>query len=210
MSLVGHIIVVPDRRSRDLEAVVVRRTINLGVGNLELGGNGEGLNFLELLMREEASKKSTKGEGTRKNKAASTKGKKKGKGKTPKGGNGAAAQPEKKETREKEEERGAYGKPVRRAGAGSATCPSRLHRGQGQGTVSSWSAESDARSGGNDNVKRGVFPDRRSWDLEVVVVRRTINLGVGNLEWGGNGEGLRKGGQFTSNLRPRWTGSCHS
>jgi hypothetical protein len=34
--------------------------------------------------------------------------------------------------------------------------------------------------------------DRRSWDLEVVVVRRTINLGTGNLEWGGNGEGLRK------------------
>jgi hypothetical protein len=30
-------------------------------------------------------------------------------------------------------------------------------------------------------------------DLEVVVVRRKINLGTGNLEWGGNGEGLRKG-----------------
>ncbi len=42
-------------------------------------------------------------------------------------------------------------------------------------------------------------------------MRRTINLGTGNLEWGGNGEGLRKGGgQFTSNLRPRWTGSCHN
>jgi hypothetical protein len=26
-------------------------------------------------------------------------------------------------------------------------------------------------------------------DHEVVVVRRTINLGTGNLEWGGNGEG---------------------
>ncbi len=36
-------------------------------------------------------------------------------------------------------------------------------------------------------------PDRRSRDLEVVVVRRTINLGTGNLEWGRNGEGLRKG-----------------
>jgi hypothetical protein len=36
-------------------------------------------------------------------------------------------------------------------------------------------------------------PDRRSRDLEVVVVRPTINLGTGNLEWGGNGEGLRKG-----------------
>ncbi len=35
--------------------------------------------------------------------------------------------------------------------------------------------------------------DRRRWDLEVVVVRRAINLGTGNLEWGVNGEGLRKG-----------------
>ncbi len=39
-------------------------------------------------------------------------------------------------------------------------------------------------------------PDRRSRDHEVVVVRRTINLGTGNLEWGGNGEGLRKGRSF--------------
>jgi hypothetical protein len=36
-------------------------------------------------------------------------------------------------------------------------------------------------------------PDKRSRILEVVVVRRIINLGAGNLEWGGNGEGLRKG-----------------
>jgi hypothetical protein len=42
------------------------------------------------------------------------------------------------------------------------------------------------------SIKRTV-PDRRSWDLEFVVVRRTINLGAGNLEWGGNGRGLRKG-----------------
>jgi hypothetical protein len=35
--------------------------------------------------------------------------------------------------------------------------------------------------------------DRRSRDLEVVIVRRAINLGIGNLQWGGNGEGLRKG-----------------
>ncbi len=34
-----------------------------------------------------------------------------------------------------------------------------------------------------------IVPDRRSRDHEVVVVRRTINLGTGNLEWGGNGEG---------------------
>jgi hypothetical protein len=36
-------------------------------------------------------------------------------------------------------------------------------------------------------------PDRRSRDLEVVIVRHAINLGAGNLEWGGNGRGLRKG-----------------
>ncbi len=57
--------------------------------------------FIELLMREEASEKSTainsgaslpaKKEGTRKDKAAPTKGKKKGKEKTPKGGNGVTA-----------------------------------------------------------------------------------------------------------------------
>jgi hypothetical protein len=39
----------------------------------------------------------------------------------------------------------------------------------------------------------GSVPDRRSWILEVVVVRRIINLGTGNLEWGGNGKGFRKG-----------------
>ncbi len=38
-----------------------------------------------------------------------------------------------------------------------------------------------------------VVPDMRSLDHEVIIVRRTINLGAGNLEWGGNGEGLRKG-----------------
>jgi hypothetical protein len=32
-------------------------------------------------------------------------------------------------------------------------------------------------------------PDKRSRDLEVVVVGRTINLGTGNLEWGGVEEG---------------------
>jgi hypothetical protein len=50
----------------------------------------------------------------------------------------------------------------------------------------------------------------RSLDHDVVVVRRTINLGTGNLEWGGNGEGWERGGQFMSNLRPRWKGSYHS
>jgi hypothetical protein len=36
-------------------------------------------------------------------------------------------------------------------------------------------------------------PDKRSLVLEVVVVRRIFNLGTGNLEWGVNGKGLRKG-----------------
>jgi hypothetical protein len=36
-------------------------------------------------------------------------------------------------------------------------------------------------------------PDKRSRDLEVVVVKRIINLGTRNLEWGVNGIGLRKG-----------------
>jgi hypothetical protein len=35
--------------------------------------------------------------------------------------------------------------------------------------------------------------DKRGRDLEVVVVRRIINLGTGNLEWRGTGKGLRKG-----------------
>jgi hypothetical protein len=35
--------------------------------------------------------------------------------------------------------------------------------------------------------------DRRSRELEVVVTRRTINLGAGNLEWGGSGKELGKG-----------------
>jgi hypothetical protein len=37
------------------------------------------------------------------------------------------------------------------------------------------------------------LPDKRSRILEVVIVRRIFNLGTGNLEWGGNGKGLRKG-----------------
>ncbi len=28
--------------------------------------------------------------------------------------------------------------------------------------------------------------------------------------WGGNGEGMEMGDQFTSNLGPRWTGSYHA
>ncbi len=36
-------------------------------------------------------------------------------------------------------------------------------------------------------------PDKRSRILDVVVERRLVNLGTGNLEWGGSGKGLRKG-----------------
>jgi hypothetical protein len=38
-----------------------------------------------------------------------------------------------------------------------------------------------------------IVPDRRSQSLEVVVAGLINNLGTGNLEWGGNGKGLRKG-----------------
>jgi hypothetical protein len=42
-------------------------------------------------------------------------------------------------------------------------------------------------------MRETVFRTKRSRDHDVVVVRRTINLGTGNLERGGNGEGLGKG-----------------
>jgi hypothetical protein len=48
-------------------------------------------------------------------------------------------------------------------------------------------------------------PDkRRRILLEVVSVRRG-HLGFGNLEGGGLEGRRERGGQFTSNLRPRWT-----
>jgi hypothetical protein len=50
----------------------------------------------------------------------------------------------------------------------------------------------------------------RSWDHNVVLVRRTTKpgmLGIWNGE--GTGRGWKGGGQFTSNLGPRWTGSYH-
>jgi hypothetical protein len=51
----------------------------------------------------------------------------------------------------------------------------------------------------------------RSRDHDVVIVRRTINLGFWEFgmgrEWGGV---EKEGGQFTSNLRLRWTGSYHA
>jgi hypothetical protein len=53
--------------------------------------------------------------------------------------------------------------------------------------------EKTVKSGKFKNVNKMTVPDKRSWILEVVVVRRIINLGTGNLEWGGNGKGLRNG-----------------
>ncbi len=50
----------------------------------------------------------------------------------------------------------------------------------------------------------------RSRDHDVVLVRRTIKpgmLGIWNGE--GMGRGWKGGGQFTSNLGPKWTGSYH-
>ncbi len=48
-------------------------------------------------------------------------------------------------------------------------------------------------------------PDRRSRILEVVIVRRLITWVLGI--WRGEcwGKGWERGGQFTSNLRPKWT-----
>jgi hypothetical protein len=47
----------------------------------------------------------------------------------------------------------------------------------------------------------------RSRDHNVVVVEVKINLGYWEFGMGRVWEG---GGQFTSNLRPRWTGSYHA
>ncbi len=49
-------------------------------------------------------------------------------------------------------------------------------------------------------------PDRRSRNIpEVVLVRRWAVRVLGIWKGEGLGEGWDKGGQFTSNLRPRWT-----
>jgi hypothetical protein len=45
----------------------------------------------------------------------------------------------------------------------------------------------------DDNAVMQIVQDKRSRILEVIVVRRIFNLGTRNLEWGGNGKGLRKG-----------------
>jgi hypothetical protein len=52
----------------------------------------------------------------------------------------------------------------------------------------------------------GHVPDRRSRNIpEVVLVRRWAVRVLGIWRGKGLGEGWDKGGQFTSNLRPRWT-----
>jgi hypothetical protein len=49
-------------------------------------------------------------------------------------------------------------------------------------------------------------PDKRIRNIpEVVVVRRWVRWGSGNLEGEGWVKGGTREGRFTSNLRPRWT-----
>jgi hypothetical protein len=49
-------------------------------------------------------------------------------------------------------------------------------------------------------------PDKRIRNIpEVVLVRRWVSWDSGNLEGEGWVEGGTRKGQFTSNLRPRWT-----
>jgi hypothetical protein len=52
-----------------------------------------------------------------------------------------------------------------------------------------------------------LFRAIRSRDHDVVLVRRTIDLRCWEF---GMGRGWEGGGQFTSNLGPRWTGSHHA
>jgi hypothetical protein len=55
-----------------------------------------------------------------------------------------------------------------------------------------------------------MFRTMRSRDHNVVLVRRTIKPGMLGI-WSGEGmgRGWKGGGQFTSNLGPRWMGSYH-
>jgi hypothetical protein len=48
-------------------------------------------------------------------------------------------------------------------------------------------------------------PDKRSRILEVIVVRRFLTWELGIWSGEGMGKGGGRGGQFTSNLKPRWT-----
>ncbi len=55
-------------------------------------------------------------------------------------------------------------------------------------------------------VHKVTVPDRRGRNIPEVVLVRRWTVGVLRI-WRGEGldEGWSKGGQFTSNLRPRWT-----
>ncbi len=56
------------------------------------------------------------------------------------------------------------------------------------------------------NTRGRTVPDRRVRNIpEVVLVRRWVSWGSGNLEGEGWVRGGSREGQFTSNLRPRWT-----
>jgi hypothetical protein len=57
---------------------------------------------------------------------------------------------------------------------------------------------------------RDIVPDRRSRILEVVIVRRLITWGSGNLEGGGIGKGLGKGRSVYKQPEIEVDGSCHS
>ncbi len=52
-------------------------------------------------------------------------------------------------------------------------------------------------------------PDKRSRVLEVVIVRRLITWGSGNLEGGRFGKGLRKGRSVYKQPGTKVDGSCH-
>ncbi len=60
--------------------------------------------------------------------------------------------------------------------------------------------------GGSDLSHTVIVPDRRSRIIPEVILVRRWAVGVLGLWRGeGLGEGWDKGGQLTSNLRPRWT-----
>ncbi len=138
----------PPMGEREVTEIVEDSWWTLGPEDLLIEGE-EGEYFLELLMREVPLEESNlvdnkvgqpaKKEGTSKGKAASTKGKgkKKDKGKTPKGEDGATAQPKKKKaSARKEEGRVASqpGKQARAAPPDPLTNPEAKGRGlQGRG-----------------------------------------------------------------------------
>ncbi len=60
------------------------------------------------------------------------------------------------------------------------------------------------------NIRQAVVvPDRRSRDLDVVIVGRLLNLSTGNLEGGGSGKGLKKGRSVYKQPGTKVDGSCH-